>query len=203
MPGALSALGILLADVVRDHARTVMLAGDAIGTLEPMFEELEERTLREFAEEGLVGSAEYSVDLRYAGQGYELNVPWNRAAPADSMAAFHQLHRQRYGFCDERKAIQIVNLRLRMTAAGEPYVPQRRELTPGDGSKACYAERPVYFDGKFVPSRLYHREQLVPGDVVHGPAMITEYTSATVLPPDCGAAVDGLGNLVIAIGVGA
>jgi N-methylhydantoinase A len=203
MPGALSALGILLADVVRDHARTVMLAGDAIARLEPMFEELEEEVRNEFAAEGLSGSTEYSLDLRYAGQGYELNVPWDRAAAADAIAAFHELHRQRYGFCDEQKAVQIVNLRLRMTAAGEPYAPRRRELAPGDGSKACYAERPVYFDGKFVPSRLYHREQLVPGDVVRGPAMITEYTSATVLPPDCSAAVDGFGNLVITIGAGA
>ncbi len=203
MPGALSALGILLADVVRDHARTVMLAEDAIAGLEPMFGELEERARKELAAEGLTGSAEYSLDLRYAGQGYELNVLWNRATAADSIAAFHELHRQRYGFCDERKPIQIVNLRLRMTAAAEPYVPQRLAMVAGDGSAASYAERPIYFDGEFVAARLYHRERLVPGDVVHGPAMITEYTSATVLPPDCSAAVDGFGNLVITIGAGA
>jgi len=57
--------------------------------------------------------------------------------------------------------------------------------------------RDVYFDGKFVPSRLYRRERLKPGDQIQGPAMITEYTSATVLPPDCCAQVDGFGNLVI------
>jgi N-methylhydantoinase A len=203
MPGALSALGILLADVVRDHARTVMLAEDAIAGLEPMFAELEERARKEFAAEGLTGSAEYSLDLRYAGQGYELNVSWDRAAAADSIVAFHQLHQQRYGFSNPERAVQIVNIRLRMTARGEPYVPERRELTAGDGSRACYAERPIYFEGKFVGSRLYQREQLLPGDVVQGPAMITEYTSATVLPPHCSAAVDGFGNLVITIGAGA
>ena len=200
MPGALSALGILLADVVRDHARTVMLAGDAIGALAPRFGELEEQAEREFRAEGLAGSAEYSLDLRYAGQGYELNVPWNRAAAADSVAAFHALHRQRYGFCDEQKPVQIVSLRLRMTAAADPYVPQRRELVAGDGEAACYAERPIYFDGGFVTSRLYARERLVPGDAIRGPAMITEYTSATVLPPHCTAEVDGWGNLVITLG---
>ncbi len=203
MPGALSALGILLADVVRDHARTVMLAGGAIGTLQPTFEELEERARKEFAAEGLTGSAEYSLDLRYAGQGYELNVPWNRVAPADSIAAFHDLHRQRYGFCDERKPVQIVNLRLRMTSAAEPYVPHRRAMVAGDGGVALYAERPIYFDGRFVAAQLYHRERLIPGDAIRGPAMITEYTSATVLPPDCSAAVDGFGNLTITIGAGA
>lgn len=202
MPGALSALGILLADVVRDHARTVMLAGEAIGTLDETLDELEQRARGEFAAEGLSGRAEYSLDLRYAGQGYELNVPWNAAAPADSIAAFHQLHRQRYGFCDERKPVQIVSLRLRMTAAAEPWVPQKLELRSGDGGKACYAERAIWFDGGFLPSRLYAREHLVPGDAIRGPAMITEYTSATLLPPDCRAEVDTFGNLIVTIGAG-
>jgi len=202
MPGALSALGILLADVVRDHARTVMLTGDAIGGLGPLFAELEEGARAEFAAEGLAGSAEYSLDLRYAGQGYELNVAWDSGSAADSIAAFHRLHQQRYGFCEPDKAVQIVNLRLRMVAAAEPYVPRRRELVAGDGAAACYAERPIYFDGGFLQSRLYHRERLRPGDAIAGPAMITEYTSATVLPPDCRAVVDGFENLVITIGEG-
>jgi N-methylhydantoinase A len=203
MPGALSALGILLADVVRDRARTVMLAGDAIGSLSPMFEDLEVRAREEFIAEGLNGSADYSLDLRYAGQGYELNVPWKRNTAEDSTAAFHQAHQQRYGFYDEKKPVQIVSLRLRMTAAADPYEPQRRETVAGTGEAACYAERPIWFDGKFVKSRLYHRERLVPGDTIRGPAMITEYTSATVLPPDCSSAVDGFGNLVITVGGGA
>jgi N-methylhydantoinase A len=202
MPGALSALGILLADIVRDHARSVMLTGDAIGGLEPLFAELEESARAEFAAEGLVGSAEYSLDLRYAGQGYELNVAWDSASPANSIDEFHRLHQQRYGFCEPDKAIQIVNLRLRMVAAAEPYVPARQELVPGDGAAACYAERPIYFDGAFLPSRFYRRERLRPGDAIAGPAMITEYTSATVLPPDCRAVVDGFENLVITIGEG-
>jgi N-methylhydantoinase A len=203
MPGALSALGILLADVVRDHARTVMLAGDAVGDLGGAFAELEEQARAEFAAEGLVGAAERSLDLRYAGQGYELHVPWDAGGAAESIAEFHRLHQQRYGFCDEGKPVQIVNLRLRMTAAAEPYAPSRRDLTAGDGSAACYGERPIYFDGKFVASRFYQRERLAAGDAIRGPAMITEYTSATVLPPDCEARVDGFGNLVIRIGEGA
>jgi N-methylhydantoinase A len=203
MPGALSALGILLADVVRDHARTVMLPGQAITDLEGRFAELERRAREEFAAEGLVGSAEYSVDLRYAGQGYELNVAWNAVAPSNSIADFHKLHQQRYGFSEPQKPVEIVSLRLRMTAAAEPYEPLRSDPVAGDGNAAFYGERPIYFDGRFLPSRLYHREQLSPGDAVDGPAMITEYTSATVLPPGCRAVVDGFGNLVITIGANA
>jgi N-methylhydantoinase A len=199
MPGALSAIGILLADAVRDYSRTVMLPGDAIETLEDSFAELEQRGVAEFAAEGLQGMAQCTVDVRYRRQGYELNVPFNKQSPAQSIASFHQVHQQRYGFCDVSKPVEIVNLRLRMIAAGEPYAPAYREPVPGDGSAACYAERPVHFAGKFLPTPHYRREGLAPGDSIHGPAMITEYTSATALPPGCCAQVDGFGNLVLSI----
>ena len=203
MPGALSALGILLADVVRDHARTVMQPGDAIHDLEQPFIELEQKARAEFAAEGLTGVPEYSLDLRYSGQGYELNVAWNPQLPANSIEEFHRSHKERYGFCHPEKPVQIVNLRLRMTASAEPYAPVRHKLVPGDGSAACYAEREIFFDDRFLPSRLYHREQLSPGDAMDGPAMITEYTSATILPPCSRASVDGFANLLIAVGAGA
>ena len=115
------------------------------------------------------------------------------------MEAFHQLHRQHYGFSDAARPVEIVNLRLRMVAAGEPYAPPRSEPVPGDGGAACYAEREVFFDGSFLNSRFYRRDGLRPGDVLRGPAMITEYTAATVLPPGSSAQVDAFGNLVITL----
>jgi N-methylhydantoinase A len=207
MPGALSAIGILLADSVRDYSRTVMLPGDAIHTLEEIFAELEQRALDEFSAEGREGTADRSldrsthrsIDLRYRGQGYELNVPYDQQSPADAIEAFHQLHQQRYGFCDPQKPVEIVNLRLRMIAPGEPYLPPETELIRGDGSDADDGQRKIFFDGVSHASRLYRREALVPGDVIHGPALITEYTSATVLPPGCYAQVDGFQNLVITV----
>ena len=78
MPGALSAVGILLADAVRDYSRTVMLPGDASESLADSFAELERCGVADFTAEGLEGVAERTVDLRYARQGYELNVPWDR-----------------------------------------------------------------------------------------------------------------------------
>jgi N-methylhydantoinase A len=199
MPGALSALGILLADAVRDYARTVMLPGDAIGTLADTFAELEQRGVAEFATEGLTGKPEHTLDIRYRRQGYELNVPYDQQAPADAIAAFHQQHLQRYGFCDANRPVEIVNLRLRMTAAGEPYAPPYREPVPGDGRRALYGERRVWAGDRFLPTRHYRRSDLVPGDLIHGPAMITEYTAATVVLPGCTERVDGFGNLVIAV----
>jgi N-methylhydantoinase A len=199
MPGALSAVGILLADATRDYSRTVMLPGDAIHALENIFAELEQHGAEEFSAEGLQGTGYCSIDMRYARQGYELNVPYDAESPASSVETFHQLHLQRYGFCDSQKPIEIVNLRLRMIASGEPYLPGETELIRGDGSAAYDGERQIFFDGEFHSTHLYRREMLEPGDVIHGPALITEYTSATVLPPRCHAQIDGFQNLVITI----
>jgi len=194
MPGALSALGILLADVVRDHSRTVMLPGEAIGTLDAEFAALEAQARVE-----LDGVAACSLDLRYRGQGYELNVAWDRETPQQSIVTFHRMHEQRYGFCDRSKPLEIVNLRLRMTQPAQPYTPPRREPVAGDGRAALCGERPIWFDGAFLASQIYRRDGLVPGDAIEGPAMVTEYTSATVLPPACRATVDAYSNLVIAV----
>jgi N-methylhydantoinase A len=200
MPGALSAVGILLADVVRDYSRTVMLPGDAIGNLEQSFLEMEQRGTAEFTADGLEGVPQRTVDMRYRRQGYELNVEYDTQSPTRTVAAFQQLHLQRYGFCDLARPVEIVNLRVRMTAAAEPYVPVRREPVRGNGSAACYAEREVFFDGGFLPTRFYRRDRLIPGDVVPGPALITEYTAASVLPPRCTAEVDGFENLILNVG---
>ena len=200
MPGALSAVGILLADTVRDYSRTVMLQGREIGKAGDYFAELEKQGRAEFAAEDLDGVAQRTVDLRYARQGYELNVSWDEHFPQESIDAFHQLHQLRYGFSDEDRPTEIVNLRLRMIAVGEPYEPLRREMVHGDGSAACYAVKDVFFDGALNQSRFYHRDELVPGDLISGPAMITEYTSATVLPPGATAEIDGFGNIVISFG---
>lgn len=199
MPGALSAVGILLADSVRDYSRTVMLPGTAIDTLESFFAELQQRAEDDFASEDMQGTPNLSLDLRYTSQGYELNIAYNPQSPSTSIEAFHQHHLQRYGFSDAQRPIEIVNLRLRMIAPAPPYTSHKHNLVPDDGSSACYAERPIWFDGKPVPSRIYARDSLVPGAQIQGPAMITEYTSATVIPPGCRASVDAFANLVITI----
>ncbi len=196
-PGALSAVGMLLADAVRDYSQTVMLAADRSDQLEPVFRELEQRGRSEFAAEGLTGSAQLSLDLRYRGQGYELNLPCHRDRPEDSFAAFHQLHQLHYGFAHADRPIQIVNARLRMVAPGEPYVPRHVESVGVDGSQAIAGTRDMFFDDCWIASTVYDRNRLIPGDSFRGPAMITEYTSATILPPGSRALVDGYGNLLI------
>ena len=194
MPGALSAVGILLADAVRDYSRTVMLGGARMGELEAEFLALEALGAGESGEEGRM--VERSVDVRYRGQGYELNVPHG----GDAAERFHAMHEQRYGFANRDRALEIVNVRVRVRVASEPYTPLREEIRVGDGSQALRGEKKMFFDGGWVTARVFDRERLRPGDVVEGPALVAEYTSATVLPPGARMEMDGLRNLVIDVG---
>ncbi len=193
LPGALSAVGILLADTMREYSRTVMLPLGA--SLENVFHEMEELGAEDFRTEGLLGQAFRSVDLRYRGQGYELNVPFG----PEMAAQFHDLHQRRYGFASQTRALEVVNVRVRMVSAAEAFEPVVQELVEGDGSQALVGTRPVYFDGRFHETRLYDRDLLQPGDIFAGPAIVSEYSSATVLPLGDVLRVDGLRNLVIEV----
>ena len=192
-PGALSAVGILLADTMREYSRTIMRPVDS--DLEAEFEEMERIGAAEFEQEGLVGQSFRSVDMRYRGQGYELNIP----VGPEMQSAFHAMHKRRYGFANEDGTLEIVNVRVRLVAAAEAFDPPRRSLRAGDGSGALIGTKAVYFDGVAVETRLYNRDALHPGDTFAGPAIISEYSSATILPPGDILGVDCFGNLVIEV----
>jgi len=193
LPGALSAVGILLADTMREYSRTVMQTLNA--DMESAFAELEALGFTEFKTEGLEGESFRSVDLRYTGQGYELNIPYGPGM-AD---AFHTMHKLRYGFANEARPIEIVNVRVRLVAAGDRFEGPQQEVIEGDGSAALAGTRNVYFDGIPHETRLYERDLLHAGDAFSGPAIISEYSSATILPPGDVLRVDTFGNLVIEV----
>jgi N-methylhydantoinase A len=193
LPGALSAVGILLADTMREYSRTVMFPIDA--SFEDVFCELEKLGREEFRTENLTGQSFRSVDVRYHGQGYELNVAFG----SEMEAQFHELHQRRYGFANETRALEVVNVRVRMVSAADAFTPIVQPLHEGDGSHALIGTRDVYFDGSFQETRLYDRELLRPGDTFAGPAIVSEYSSATILPVGDVLRVDGLGNLVIEV----
>ena len=193
LPGALSAVGILLADTTREYSRTVMLA--LRDDPQAHFAELEHMGQEEFASGGFEGQVFRSMDLRYRGQGYELNVPFG-----PTMAeVFHALHKRRYGFANQERPVEIVNVRVRLVAGAEPFEIPSQRLREGDGSQALVGKRAVYFGSSFVETHLYERDALRPGDTLVGPAIISEYSSATILPPGDVLRVDALRNLLIEV----
>ncbi len=163
--------------------------------LESVFAEMESLGAEEFEREGIAGESQRSCDLRYRGQGYELNVPFG----ADMGREFHALHRRRYGFANEARAVEIVNVRVRMVAPAPAFQQMREEVREGDGRQAVVSTRAVYFDGAAMETRVYDRERLRAGDTLAGPAIVTEYSSATVVPPGDVLRVDELRNLIIEV----
>jgi len=191
-PGALSAYGILVSDVVRDYSRTVMLSStDA--SLEGHFQTLEELGRQDMAADELNAIATRSLDLCYAGQGYELAVDWSH----DFVNRFHKLHEQCYGYSDVHRPVEIVNARVRMIAATERLPFQQHALTEGNGKQAVLKEKEIYFDGAWCKGLLYDRAQLRAGDCFQGPAVIVEYSATTFVPPQCSLSVDKFANLII------
>ncbi len=187
LPGALSAYGILLSDVVRDYSRTVMVS-PTDPTLEKHFIDLE-------ANADFKALPERSVDVRYAGQGYELRLPYT----GDFVDQFHAMHKRKYGYADVGRSVEVVNVRLRMIEAGEKLKSPRTASKPGDGSAALIREDRIFCDGAWRVSKVYNRAKLTAGDKFPGPAVVAEYSATTYLPPGCSATVDDLLNLVIEV----
>lgn len=198
LPGALSALGILRADVVKELSHTVMLgvqsARALVGPLRSAFGRVERDGLREMREEGFSPRAvriERFVDIRYVGQAFEVTV----SASGDFVEAFHREHERRYGYSDAARPVEVVNVRVRLTGATPKLDWPRQRSGSADSRHAVIARRSVYFGAKRFDTPVYARERLRPGNRVAGPAVISEYSATTVLPPGWKARVDGFENL--------
>jgi len=194
-PGALSALGILMSDVVKDYSRTVLWPVTAElphAKLRAVFRELVQAALADFRKERWPGRAHftYSVDVRYRGQGYELSIPFS----AGLLRKFHQEHQRRYGYSHPGREVELVTLRLR------GRIPTRAvNLRAEAAGKQPATTMAVYFDGRFRSTRVYDRNSLDPRKRYAGPAVITEYSATSVVPPGMRFRVDGAGNLIIEV----
>jgi N-methylhydantoinase A len=193
----LSAFGMLVADVVKDYVRTVMLPGDtASASLAEMFAPLVEHGRRETVAEG-VPEADVTVhrelDMRYRGQSYELTVPLTD----DYAAAFHQAHAERYGHSDAGTPVEIVNLRVR--AVGRTPTPALpvMESAPEDAADTKRERRDVVLSGGSVEAVFYDGETLQPGARVEGPAVIMQRDTTILLGDGDRATVDTRRNIVV------
>jgi N-methylhydantoinase A len=199
-PGALSAFGILVGDVVKDYSRTVLLrALDELPLrrLNDEFSNLRRKAEQKLRTEGWKGSIRYqlSVDVRYRGQGYELNVPYT----GKLIAAFRREHERHYGYNYPAREIELVTLRLRAIVKSprssltrSRVRPARRSGEHGGGS--------VFFAGMKIRIATYDRDLLQPGRKYSGPAVITEYSATTVVPPRAQFWLDESGSVIILVG---
>jgi N-methylhydantoinase A len=186
--GVLSALGMIVAQPGRQHSRTATALLNALSDaeIESGLADLEAQGRAELIAEGAQAplTATPSVDLRYKGQSYTLNVPWESRPQAKQ--AFVALHRQRFGY-DHDTELELVNLRVTVTARGTDLVlPSVSEN--GDTSSPLTLPNSVY------PS--IHRDAL--GDREHeGPLVIIELAATTFVAPGWCAKRDALGNIAL------
>jgi N-methylhydantoinase A len=191
--GVLSALGMLVAAPQRElsQTHTALLSDCRESALMPVFAELERRGTQDMAAElgGVRPEAGYSVDLRYQGQSFTLNLPWQ--APQALEQAFHELHLQRYGH-RLNMAVELVNLRVSLSGPLQP--PELPQLAPFVDPRQGYLNE-VTLAAVDEPVAVYQREQLGAGQQIEGPALIVEKVSTTLLAGGWHCRVDDWGNL--------
>jgi len=178
----LSAVGVLVADVIKDQSRTVMLTHGSKDTtkLAKVFSEMEKEAATVLRAEGFSASRqrhERSLAMRYRGQSFELEI---RNITGDLGAEFHRVHRERYGYAQEQSEIEIVNARVRSFGIVEKL-----------------AQPKIAFGKNRARGDVYKREDLGAGAKLKTPCIVTEYSATTLIPADCKAQIDDFGNLLI------
>jgi N-methylhydantoinase A len=210
-PGILCALGLLLSDLKTNYAltRLMLLDETSLSRMADTFEELERRARAWFEHEAIPPGARAlrrTVDVRYAGQNYELPVlvpegPFDPATLEELRARFARAHEQMYGYVVPEEPMQAVTFRLE--ASGVVRRAEIRAYPPAttDVQDAVVSQRSVWLaeTGRFDACPVYDREKLGPGHVVRGPAIVEQMDATTLLLPGQSAAVDAWLNLIIEV----
>jgi len=200
--GAFSALGCLVSplryDTVQTH-RARLETWDA-KVVEERFSALEAQCLRPLLDEGHAMdriALLRSLDFRYVGQNYELEIGFVPGGPGALKAAFEKRHRQLYGYATGEN-VECVNLRVTARAAEEQ--PPLPAPPSGTSAEATGSHRAYFPETGAVEMLRYDRTSLPPGHLVAGPAMVEDEWSTTIVYPGMRCVADRLGNLVIEVG---
>ena len=203
-PGLLSAIGLTHADVRGDFSLTSLKRAEpaSLKALNRGLATLKRRGAAWIRGEGeRRASFQWFADLRYFGQNFELIMELksdrlNATALARLIEAFHRRHKDYYGYDMRGQAVEVVNLRLvvtahRRTAPHESLTPVRGEL-----KQAVLEKRKVWFaETGFIASPVYDRDRLPVGARIAGPAIIEQMDTTTVVPPKAALKTDKLGYL--------
>jgi N-methylhydantoinase A len=207
-PSTFCALGAILANVKRDFvsSRFLRLAdgAPALDALTHEFDRLEETATGWIGSEGdILGSIRYEVsaDMRYVGQAFELPVQLpdglRQAPDPDALTSlFHQTHEKVYSFRDPSSSVEIVAQRLRVVGEIPPVALPR--VASNTQAAPNVTTRHLFLDGGRVIASVYQRDDLRRGHAVAGPGIIEQEDTTTVVLPGWSAAVDAIGNLLIA-----
>ena len=201
LPGALSAVGALASDVVKDWSRTVMLeaSGGYDERVGRAFREMEDEARRALRHEGFALKQqrhERLLAVRYKGQSFELEIKWRpRLRVAES---FHRAHLLRYGYAQAENPVEIVSARLRSTGLVRRLKTRCAAAVSGKPTARPGGYAAVYFSGQRAErTALYSRDDLRAGEHLQSPCIVTEYSATTLVPAGVRARLDAFGNLII------
>ncbi len=202
-PGALSALGMLVAEPMRDYSQTVLRSlqpGDDESWLQSVLADLQQKASRDMVAEGYdeaLLDTRRSVDLRYLGQAHELNVPYDLGQPGAVLGRFHEAHERRYGFRREAEQVEVVTIRLTVVAPTSPPSLARLAGAAAEWPIEPADHKTVWFEGRPYRTGVFHRDALGAGAHFFGPAVVFQYDSTTVTPPGWRAEVHETGSLIL------
>nr|WP_298925404.1 hydantoinase/oxoprolinase family protein [uncultured Erythrobacter sp.] len=205
-PGVLCALGDATTRMRTETARSFSRLADQtdVNELVALLDEMAAQTRAELEADGIPAdsiTSEFEVDVRYAGQAFEVPLTIDQATLHDKgiegiLSRFDEEHRRLFTFNMDTPH-EIVNLRA--VAMGEPLELEAQKLEEGDGnpSAAKIRDHKLWMDGEERDAVIYDRSKLRQGDVIPGPAIITEMDSTTLVENDCDAIIDAVGNILI------
>ena len=206
-PGVFSAIGLLVSDVKHDYIRSQLtpLSKATPEAINGMFEHLAAQALEELRGDGFAPDCiriERALDMRYAGQGYEIAVPCptepiGSADLKQLRVGFDQQHRSMFGHMAPEEPVEIVSYRVRGIGLVPPVAMPKLKRTGGTLADAWRELRRARFDGEELDCPVYQRERLDVGLELAGPAILDQFDCTTVICPGQTARVDEWKNLIV------
>ena len=207
IPGLFSAMGLLYTDVKHTYVKSIRLTTNEVvyKDIENYYVELELKGINVLAEEGFTEKNivhQRYVDLRYAGQGFELMIPVTNVdftkenCKEKVHRLFNEKHKGIYGYIMENEDIELVNIRI--NSLGMIKKPILAKVAPGNKQpvkEAIVEYRQVFFEelNDFHKTPIYHRLTLQANNIIEGPAIIEQYDTTTVIPAHWKATIDEYG----------
>jgi len=202
-PGILCAMGLLLTDLRTDFALTRLTGLDGAAVVDDSFRVLVRRAEAWFDAEGIAAGSRRivrTVDMRYAGQNYELPIAFPDGAGMRELAeGFAAAHRRMYGFVADEEPVQLVTFRVEASAVVPKATFTAQADAGPDASGAVTGRRPVWLPeaGGFVDCPVYDRTLLRAGNRFSGPAVVEQMDATTVVLPSMTARVEPYLNLIL------
>ncbi|MCA1323834.1 hydantoinase/oxoprolinase family protein [Herbaspirillum sp. alder98] len=204
-PGTFCALGAATSDLRRDFVRSLRVAIDDASAAEVVriWSALGDDATQWLAQQGMQEASQapqlrHALDMRYAGQAYELNVtlPESLPTPLDAAVlreAFHREHERLYGFRDQQAPVEVSTIRLAIV--GRLAKASSAHIASGSGRPTPRGRRQVYLRDRWQDAGVFDRSALGAGDLLDGPAVIEQEDTTIVLLPGWQARTDPQGNL--------